>query len=167
MRAVKEDWRQHPRFVSYEVSTLGRVRRLTASKGTYKGRLKRPSVSTTGYAIVSIEGKPRKVHVLVLETFVGPRPKGCDACHNDGSRLNSALLNLRWAPRTENMADARKHGTLAQGESHGLAKLTAADVIEIRKLAASGVLQKVLALCFAVTPGHVSEIVNRKTWAHL
>jgi hypothetical protein len=161
---MKEDWRQHPRFVDYEVSTLGRVRRLTAKSGTYKGRLKAPSTSTTGYAVISIEGKPRKVHTLVLETFVGPRPKGCDACHKDGSRTNSKLSNLRWATRAKNMADARRHGTLTEGAKHGHAKLTAAAVAEIRFLASTGVLQKTLAKRFKVTSGHVSEIVNRKTW---
>ncbi len=164
---MKEDWRRHPRFTDYEVSTLGRVRRLTASKGTYRGRLKKPSLGTTGYLVISIEGKPRKVHVLVLETFVGKRPKRCDACHNDGHRFRNALVNLRWASRTENMADARKHGTLPQGESHGHAKLTEGEVLSIRMHAATGVLQKDLAKVFGVTPSHVSEIVNHKTWTHV
>lgn len=162
-----ETWKHHPVFLNYEVSTLGRVRRLTASKGTYRGRLKKPSISGTGYAIVNIERKPRKVHALVLETFIGPRPAGCDACHNDGSRLNSTLLNLRWASRIENMADARKHGTLSQGESHGCAKLTEADVYGIRLDASTGVLQKDLAAFYKVSCGHISEIVNRKTWMHI
>jgi hypothetical protein len=161
---MSEDWRRHPRLIDYEVSTLGRVRRLTAKRGTYSGRLKRPTLSTTGYLVVNLDGKPRKVHALVLETFIGPRPPKCDACHNDGVRTNNVLVNLRWASRSENMADARAHGTLTEGAKHGHAKLTAEDVAWIRFHASAGVLQKDIATRYKITRGHVSEIVNYKTW---
>src|SRR5687767_12860617 len=106
-----ENWLTHPVFVDYEVSDLGAVRRRTAKGGTRAGRMKQPSLTKNGYLTVNIERKPRKVHALVLECFVGPRPEKHDACHNDGTRTNNVLSNLRWATRKENMRDAVGHGT--------------------------------------------------------
>lgn len=112
---TSETWRRHPVFVDYDVSDQGRVRRAIPAKGAQVGRVKAASLSTTGYLTVNLDAKPRKVHVLVLETFVGPRPPKHDGCHNDGDRQNNALENLRWATRKENMADAITHGTAQRG----------------------------------------------------
>lgn len=156
-----EQWRTHPRFTDYEVSDLGRVRRGTPVKGSRPGRMKSPSLSTTGYLVVSIEGKPRKVHTLVLETFIGPRREGQDGCHLDGDRTNNVLQNLRWASRSENMQHARLHGTDARCERHPMAKLTAAQVQEIRERRAAGCLHRELASAFGVSRGHISYIVSK------
>lgn len=111
----EEAWARHPTYVDYDISTLGRVRRATPKKGTRVGHILSPRPNDTGYLTVVIGNKPRKVHALVLETFVGPRPLKHDGCHNDGDRTNNALPNLRWATRAENMADARAHGTYQVG----------------------------------------------------
>jgi hypothetical protein len=162
---IDELWQVHPVFLDYEVSTLGRVRRATAKKGTRIGRMKVPSLGTTGYLTVNVDRKPRKVHVLVLETFVGFRPHKHDGLHIDGNKTNNRLSNLRWGTRKENMADARAHGTLRQGEQHGRSKLTEVQVLCIRAMAASGTLLKDIAPLYGVSRGHISEIVARKTWA--
>jgi len=161
MSVDTEAWKMHPKFVDYEISTQGRVRRLTPKKGTRAGRIKTSVLNTTGYSIVSIDAKPRKVHVLVLETFVGPRPKGYDACHKDGSRTNNTLSNLKWATRVENMADARRHGTDMRCDRHPSAKLDWPAVVEIRKCVSEGELYKYLALRFGVSRAHISYVVNR------
>lgn len=154
-----EQWRTHPRFTDYEVSDFGRVRRRTAVKGSRPGRMKSPTLSTTGYLIVNIEGKPRKIHTLVLEAFVGPRPGRQDGCHLDGDRTNNVLPNLRWASRSENMRHARLHGTDSRCERHPMAKLTMAQVQEIRRRHAAGTLQRELAAAFGVSRAHISYLV--------
>lgn len=56
------------------------------------------------------EGKvygPRAVHLYVLETFVGPRPEGMQACHGDGDPANNRLSNLRWDTCSNNNLDKR------------------------------------------------------------
>lgn len=61
-------------------------------------------------------GKPRqswtkrRVHLLVLETFVGPRPHGMFGCHNDGDKDNNRLENLRWDTASNNSYDTVRHG---------------------------------------------------------
>jgi hypothetical protein len=47
----------------------------------------------------------RKVHHIVLEAFVGPRPEGAVACHTDCDNLNNKVSNLRWDTPTGNVAD--------------------------------------------------------------
>lgn len=155
-----ELWKTHPRFTDYEVSDTGGVRRLTRSKGTLPGRLKLAALSTTGYLTVNIEAKPRKVHVLVLETFVGARPPRHDGCHLDGDRLNNHVGNLAWASRAENMAHARMHGTDPRCERHGGAKLTAQQVDLMRQKRKAGALHRELAAEFGVSKAHVSYIMN-------
>jgi hypothetical protein len=57
--------------------------------------------------------------------------------------------------------------TLNKGETNGQAKLTATDVLEIRRLAADGMMQKEIAARFGVGPGAVSSIVRGKNWSWL
>lgn len=158
---IEERWARHPAFPDYEVSDLGGVRRLEPGKGTRPGRLKAHSINATGYHTVMLGAKPRKVHALVLETFVGPRPTGCDACHINGNRADNALPNLRWGTRAENMADARAAGTDSRCDRHPAAKLTWAQVCDIRSRYAAGVTQKALAAEYGISRGHASYIINR------
>lgn len=53
------------------------------------------------------------------------------------------------------------------GERHPNSKLTADIVVEIRRLAASGVFHRVIAKTFGVTQGTISGIVSRQRWAHV
>ncbi len=65
----------------------------------------RPSPHRGGYRTVHLKTPIRYdqklVHVLVLEAFVGPCPKGHKTVHLDGVKKNNALENLKWAPRSE------------------------------------------------------------------
>lgn len=51
------------------------------------------------------------VHVLVLTAFVGPRPDGMVACHNNGNGKDNRLENLRWDTESANVQDSIRHGT--------------------------------------------------------
>jgi hypothetical protein len=52
----------------------------------------------------------RKVHRLVLETFVGPCPDGMECCHNNGDPADNRLENLRWDTLSSNAYDRVEHG---------------------------------------------------------
>jgi hypothetical protein len=79
-----------------------------------RGHLKRLS-NRSGYRYVHVakDGKKKNppVHVLVLEAFVGPRPDGTVAGHNDGNPSNNRVENLRWDSRANNGLDTVRHGT--------------------------------------------------------
>jgi hypothetical protein len=53
----------------------------------------------------------RKVHQLLAEAFLGPRPEGMEVCHGDGNLMNCTLENLRYDTRGGNERDKRLHGT--------------------------------------------------------
>lgn len=104
-----EAWAPIPRHPDYEVSTLGRVR----SWKTY-GPVK-PRILVThmegGYVRATLSRAQRRVHQLVLEAFVGPRPEGLLTRHLDGDPTNNRLDNLAYGTPSENMRDRRDHGT--------------------------------------------------------
>ena len=106
----------------YEVSSHGRVRSvdrtITRSDGQVrrlKGRAMRATLNEHGYPFVDLrnQGKRRvrKVHSLVAEAFIGPRPDSMDVCHNDGNPANNHVDNLRYGTHSENMLDKVRHGT--------------------------------------------------------
>jgi hypothetical protein len=54
----------------------------------------------------------KKVHSLVLEAFVSPKPTNKhQARHLDGNSTNNKLENLCWGTAKENAADKKRHGT--------------------------------------------------------
>jgi hypothetical protein len=121
---VLEQWRPVVGHPNYEVSDQGRVRsidRVVMRAGSRrakpyavfrKGQLLRPGPSNYGHlSVVLGRGKTRMVHTLVLEAFVGPRPKGMDACHGPGGTQDNRLENLRWGTRTNNILDGVDAGT--------------------------------------------------------
>ncbi len=59
-----------------------------------------------------------KVHILVLEAFVGPRPLGLEGCHDDGDPANNRLTNLRWDTPSSNAVDRVRHGHHHEAEKH-------------------------------------------------
>ncbi len=129
----------------YEVSDLGNVRAVARMAPTTWGlrwRNARPmsayvDKTSHGYRCCGLykDGRATKygVHTLVLEAFVGPRPEGMQACHDDGDRAHSALANLRWDTIKANHADKLRHGTHQRGERSGKARLSAELVQWIRE----------------------------------
>ena len=115
-----------------------------------------------GYLAVALrhDGKTIRalVHHLVAEAFIGPRPVGFDVCHNDGVLLHNQASNLRYATRSENLADREAHGTSQRGERNPAAKLTNSQAEELRRRRARGEHLRPLALHFGITESAVSRI---------
>ncbi len=137
-----EEWRSIAACPAYEVSSLGRVRRATASRGTRKGMLIRAQQMKNGYLIVHLRHGhvelTKTVHRLVAEAFIGPVPAGLDVCHKDGTRTNNEAANLRFDTRTGNMADAVLHGTVARGERIGTSRVSELTVIAVKSRLCEG-----------------------------
>ena len=98
----------------YEVSNQGRVRSTTGGRWRLPvARILKPGWSGR-YAQVTLYNngirRTHKVHALMLKAFVGPRPDGMSACHNDGDPTNNTLDNLRWDTHRANMIDKVRHG---------------------------------------------------------
>ena len=164
---VEEAWKVHPAYRDYEVSDQGRVRRLTTRTNTVAGRVLRPHVNR-GYRVTRIGGKEVRIHVMVLETFVGPRPDGHWACHADDDKENNGLANLRWAPYAANYQDWAGNGGGRDGTKCYAAKLTEDSVVEIRQAyAAGGTSYAKLAALHGVDKSAIALAVKRHTWKHV
>lgn len=107
----------------------------------------------------------RYVHRLVLEIFAGPCPPGMEARHLNGARSDNHLLNLQWGTRAENAADKVTHGTSGHGERNPQARLTWANVAQIRSRVVQGETQRALARELGVAPMTVSRVVRGESWA--
>jgi hypothetical protein len=131
-------------------------------------RILKPRADGGGYLYVRLgRGSepqlPAKVADLAAAAFIGPKPRGHDVRHLDGLKTNNAAANLAYGTRSENMADARRHGTLAVGERQGNAKLTEAQVLEIRS---DNRMQKDIASAYGISFQQVSAIKRRTAWSH-
>lgn len=112
-----EKWRAVPGYErTYAVSNLGRV--YSAPRPTTSGGILNGSVDNYGYRRVALvqNGKQatRRVHVLVMAAFVGPRPDGLEILHSDGDKQNCRLENLSYGTHAENMRDMVRHGGTSQ-----------------------------------------------------
>lgn len=107
------------------------------------------------------------IHVEILKAFIGLRPHGMDACHNDGNPANNNLRNLRWDTRKGNHSDMIVHGTRRWGSKLRWAKLRESDIPTIRKLKSEGYKQKEIAMVFGVARATIGDILTGKYWKHV
>ncbi len=122
---MTEEWRPVPGWEEcYEISSRGRVRSiprfvqgrwgpLWVPGGILKpqGWGRRREYLAVGLRRGGAKIKKMAIHQLVLIAFVGPRPPGYVACHNNGIHTDNRLENLRWDTESSNVIDSVKHGT--------------------------------------------------------
>lgn len=168
---MSEQWKPIPSAPHYEASSLGNIRSWKSRNG--KGlaaapRLLTPYLDNDGYRTVMIRTSnrkgPRKICCLVAEAFHGPRPTGAVVRHLNGSSEDDRVENLLWGTQKENVADAKKHGTLTRGERIANSKLTAEAVVAIRQ---SQMSTATLAAQFGVHVATISKVLRGRTWAHV
>ena len=133
---MNELWLPVPEWEDlYEASDQGRVRRLYKTRDP---RILVNSVDRFGYCRVSLSRPKvklhtcRRVHVCVMEAFVGPPPSGMQVAHLDGVRTNNRLDNLAYKTPADNAKDRYRHGTVLYGERNPASKLTDQQRLDIK-----------------------------------
>lgn len=172
--ATKELWRPVVGYEGlYEVSNLGRIKALArfvngrwGQPHPVKERVMRPYTDRYPMLLLYRENERKNVHVhrLVLEAWVGPRPKGLVGCHNDGDRTNNAISNLRWDTLQANSDDIDRHGRRYCGTAHHMSKLKPANVRAIRRKLANGVRPTAIAKAYGVSTPSICSIRDGKSW---
>lgn len=121
-----------------------------------------------GYGQVWIGGKKVYAHRWICEQFHGepPTPEH-EAAHSCGVRGCVNGKHLRWATTSENHADKVIHGTDGRGERCATAKLTRAQVREIRRRISSGETYVSIADDFPVGERAIGAIGRRNRWGWL
>lgn len=151
----------------YSVSSLGHVRRDTATKHGPAGRLLKPQFGPGHkYLFVRLvkvmpDIKTLRVHHLVAAAFIGPRPLGLFLNHKDANRHNNAADNLEYVTKRQNEDHAVALALHPWGERHAMAKLTEDAVREIR---ASSLSNPELAAKYSVHKGTIVSVKSRRTW---
>ncbi len=173
-----EEIRHVPGWPGYAATDMGRVFGCRSKhphpEFPYEAWSERLSTKgQRGYWLISFQepGKARrqfKLHQVVLMTFVGPKPDGFVGCHYDDNKDNNTLPNLRWGTLSDNRRDMLRNGHMPdrKGHKHPMAKLTPADVEEIKRLRANGLTLREIGNKFGITEGQVSLIYRGKTWKH-
>jgi HNH endonuclease len=118
---------QIPDFPDYMATTEGQI---LSYKGKYRTERILKGQPSPNYLHVTLRRNGRSyviaVHTLVLLTFRGPRPPGCEGRHHNGNNFDNRLENLFYATHSVNMRDQVRHGThkearkthCAQGHSY-------------------------------------------------
>lgn len=123
-----------------------------------------------GYGHLTFDGERHTANYFMCMYAHGKPPSSeHESAHSCGNGYIGCVNpnHLYWATRQENMDDMARHGTRMQGARHYLTKLTEVDVLEIRKLAASGMRQEDIGKLFSVSSGVVNSIHVRRTWKWL
>lgn len=158
-----------PGFPDYRADSDGQI---WSQKRWGKWKILKPFLNPAGRPLVSVWNtmNNRKVvhpYCLVLAAFVGPRPSGMEACHNDGNALNNRPDNLRWDTKKNNEADKAIHGTKNIGVRNGRAKIGPKQVNQIRIMLEDGLSQKEIARRIGICQASVSHISTGALWKHV
>lgn len=151
----------------YHINNFGSVKRIFPSNGATVNKILKPCVNKYGYYILHLSkhGKQinRSVHRLVLESFIGLRPKDYECNHKDGNRLNNNLDNLEWVTQYDNLL----HRNTAKGEDSPKSKLKKEDILKIRHLYKNGFSFGKISKFFNVHKTQISRICKRQSWSHV
>ncbi|MES2367111.1 MAG: HNH endonuclease [Pseudomonadota bacterium] len=148
------------------------------------------------YGCFKGNGKMQKAHRVSWELHNGKIPDGLFACHKcdyppcvnphhlflgttqdntsdrtkKGRSARGDISGLRQHPeraaRGDNHGSKTRPETTLKGEKNPNAKITEADVIEIRRLAGSAP-KKEIAKRYGISAGMAGYIINRKSWRHI
>ena len=174
-----EHWKIIPGYENYEASSFGRVR--NASTGHVMSMCKNMP-NNSGYYQIKLMKKEkgtgtitRKAHTLVCLAFIGLPPTDLHTVnHKNGDKLDNRPENLEWMTRSEQ--STHSYQTLGNVQSrprghgnHWRANYTDEEVLEIRKLHASGMSYHKITAHFSNRTSWVpiQMIVKRKTYTHI
>ena len=151
----------------YAITKSGKVWSYPKSgrgRSKHDGRWLTVSVGSSGYKETCLKSGGRvSIASLLATTFIDNPHKYSTVNHIDGNKLNDEIANLEWCTMSANVLHAYKLGLLNKGEKHASAKLSDAQVAEIRSRACSGETLTKIALDYPVCRVTIGRIVNNNS----
>jgi len=128
--------------------------------------------NAAGYGMIAVRGREFRAHRLaaLLYGIMVREDSGIHICHHCDNPPCFNPAHLFAGDPAANMRDKMSKGRarIPRGEANARAKLTAAEVTEMRALyAAGGITQKALGQRFGVSKPTVQSIMHRRSWAHV
>ena len=121
----------------------------------------------TGYGLFYIR-RAHGSHRIAWAMDKGPIPDGLCVCHRCDNPPCCNPKHLYAGTKVDNAQDSIRAGTKYQpdnrGELHGMSKLTAKDILEIRT---SKLSQRKTANLFGVSQSSIWLIKTNKRWTHI
>jgi hypothetical protein len=123
--------------------------------------------ASDGYGVFSLNRVPAYAHIAshkifnVHDLLTESKPFVLHSCHR---RICVQPKHLHAGTQAENMREMVEANRSLRGEGHHNAKLTEADIIEIRQ---SILTQRQLAKIFGVSDGTIGFVRRKERWTHL
>ena len=119
-----------------------------------------------GYGLLGVDGKKVLVHRFAYENWRGDIPDGMFVCHKCDNRACVNPIHLFLGTHADNMADRNAKGRQAKlkGEANGQAKLSEANIVEIKKRITAGETQRAIAFDYGVAQSQISRVKDGRTW---
>lgn len=111
--------------------------------------------------------RPIQAHRYAFLLCGGVLADGQEVRHLCGNRPCCNPAHLAAGSHQENIADTVAMGRTTAGERHPLHKLTARDVVEIRRRRAAGEPARAIAADLGIDPSRVYQIAKGEGWAHV
>ncbi len=160
-----------------EIDSEGRIWRVAARRGGRWGiriipceRRRAENLTASGYLQIRVMRDGVRVnalaHRVVYANLHGPIPGGLTVNHINGVKHDNRPANMELATPSEQVIHARAAlGKMSQkGAKNNAAKLTAAQVAEIRSRRLSGDPLKAIATDYGISDRTVSKIALRRRW---
>lgn len=123
----------------------------------------------TGYGAVWLGRRVAISHRVAWTLTNGPIPNGKHVCHHCDNPPCCNPEHLFLGTDDDNMRDKEQKGRAnhSHSEARPSAKLTNDDVREIRRLLATGLMQREVADCYGVHDSQISRINSGHLWRHV
>lgn len=151
----------------YSVTNKGRV------YSKKRGKFLKPSVNSSNYKKVVLNGKNLYVHRLVAEAFCN-NPNGlCEVNHKDGNKWNNNYTNLEWVTKSENLKHAFDMGLKTTSGytrykvSKSAHRFTDYEIEEIREMYYDGMTKQEIANKIGCYSSTICNILNGRTYREI
>jgi DNA-binding NarL/FixJ family response regulator len=137
-----------------------------------KGIERKSSIDKKGYHHITLSNNGQRttylVHRLVAQQYL-PNPFNLTQVnHIDGNKSNNNLSNLEWVNGSTNILHSFGLKLSSyKGDKNGRAKLTEAEVIQIKQLLLQGVKNKEIADKFGISKSVICDIKHKRKWSHI
>jgi hypothetical protein len=123
IKARLEVWKTVEGFEAYQVSNMGRVRRVLPDKigrTTHLGKVLKPNLHNCGYLAVCLYNAGKQttvlIHWLVAKAFV-TNPNNLPEINHKGTKTDNRAIKLEWRSTRGHGIDTVKRGQKGEGVS--------------------------------------------------